>query len=221
MDVAERRTDVKPTVNSAALVDGLLRVSQIVRLRFNDWLGGFELNDGRHSVLAALAKAEQGGCSQADLAERLGQSESNISTLIERMQRDGLVNRLRSEADRRKRVLLITDAGRSTLESVDASRTAWAGKLLNGISVDDRPRLFGLLQQLASSLESSDSTDAPGISVFVTRNDSRNEDRSPTVAPPVSVDPTDDPQSPQFALRKMLLALSAHAGEESNEKEAA
>ena len=73
-----RRQEV--LVDSADLLNGLLRVSHIVRLRFNDWLGRFDLTEGRHSVLAALAHGGELGCSQAELAEHLGQSESNIST---------------------------------------------------------------------------------------------------------------------------------------------
>lgn len=219
MDFGEQNRREEGPVNSAILLDGLLRVSQIVRLRLNDWLGHFELNDGRHSVLAVLANADQEGCSQAELAEQLGQSESNVSTLIERMQRDGLVNRLRSNADRRKRVVLITPEGRSALESVDASRSAWAGRLLNGISADDRPRLYSLLQQLGSSLESSialpcatrperpERPEQPEIDAFAAMNEHSNL--------------TDDPHSPQFALRKMLLALSSSMGDESSEKDVA
>jgi MarR family transcriptional regulator, negative regulator of the multidrug operon emrRAB len=215
MDFGEHSRRDEGPVNSAALLDGLLRVSQIVRLRLNDWLGHFELNDGRHSVLAVLASAAQEGCSQAELAERLGQSESNISTLIERMQRDGLVNRLRSNADRRKRVLLITPEGRSALESVDSSRSAWAGRLLHGISADDRPRLYSLLQQLGSSLELSTTT--PSVS----RSGRTAPEMTALAAMSDRPDPTDDPQSPQFALRKMLQALSSSMGDEPGEKDVA
>ena len=196
-------------VNSTDLLDGLLRVSQIVRLRFNDWLGRFELNDGRHSVLMALGNEEQGGCSQARLAERLGQSESNISTLIERMQRDGLVSRSKSESDRRKRILQITPAGRSVLDSVDANRTAWAGRLLNAIRVADQTRLLELLNRLGSSLEPPfEMTSAP----YITASEAIMGQR---------IDPSNDPDSPQFALRQMLQALSSSAGVDSLEKEVA
>lgn len=216
MDFGEHIRREEGPVNSAVLLDGLLRVSQIVRVRLNDWLGHFELNDGRHSVLAVLARADQEGCSQAELAEQLGQSESNISTLIERMQRDGLVNRLRSNADRRKRILLITPEGLSTLQSVDASRSAWAGRLLNGISADDRPRLHSLLQQLGTSLESTIAT--PAVS---TVHESVPAEFAVLAAMGHQADPIEDPHSPQFALRKMLLALSSSMGDESSEKDAA
>ena len=204
------------SVKSAALLDGLLRVSQIVRFRLNDWLGRFELNDGRHAVLAALDGADEDGCSQADLAEKLCQSESNVSTLIERMQRDGLVSRSRSESDRRKRVLQMTSAGRSAFASVDANRSDWARRLFKGMETDDRLMLLTLLQRLGASLEPSftiQSTPAGSISA--------SPYSDPTTPIQRNVDPADDPQSPQFALRRMLLALSSSTGNESNEKEVA
>ncbi len=204
------------SLNSADLLDGLLRVSQIVRFRLNDWLGRYELTDGRHAVLTVLARAGENGCSQAELADQLYQSESNVSTLIERMQRDGLVSRSRSDADRRKRVLQITSMGRSTLASVDASRTAWAGRLMNGIPADDAPRLLALLQRLGASLEPSFALSPVGVAAPKT---AFNE-RVMTASDP-GIDPADDPQSPQFALRRMLLALSSSGGNKSHEKDVA
>lgn len=193
--------------NAAALIEGLLRLSQIVRLRFNDWLSDFNLNDGRHSVLVALSRSGEFGCSQAQMADKLGQSESNVSTLIERMERDGLVSRSRSEADRRKRVLRITPEGLKTLSAVDAKRTAWALRLLQGVPATDVPNLALLLQRLGSSL---DRTFAIPQSVSSASRPLRDlTDRSLGDHP---FAPADDPSSPQFALRQMLLELSAGAG---------
>lgn len=205
--------------NSAVLMDGLLRAAQIARFRFNDWLNHFELTEGRHSVLSALVRAGDGGCSQAELADSLGQSESNVSTLIERMQRDGLVSRSRSEFDRRKRILLVTAAGRTKLESVEAHRSAWAANLFQGLSFDDQARLFTLLQRLGSSLEPAFTSALRQVILPVT---------TPPETPPVGKavpglrsEAEGDPATPQFALRRMLLSLGSVTRSESRDKEAA
>ena len=190
--------------NAAALVEGRLRLSQIVRLRFNEWLSDFDLNDGRHALLVALARAGEVGCSQADMADRLGQSESNISTLIERMERDGLVSRSRSDADRRKRVLRITATGLTMLSAVDSKRSLWAGRLLNGIPADDIPNLALLLQRLGTSLDRTFAI--PQSMVSSPRSVSTIPNRN---AADGNLKPDDDPTSPQFALRQMLLELSS------------
>lgn len=190
--------------SAPALLDTLLRVAQLVRLRFNEWLDHFELNDGRHAVLDALARSNDIGCSQAELAIRLGQSESNVSTLIERMQRDGLVDRSRSSEDRRKRVLRITEAGQTKLQAVNTRRAAWAKELFQGVPDADRTVLVILLERLGCGLEPG--FEVPTIRMFP--NQATGEPSVPVGSASQS-DPIEDPQSPQFALRRMLRQLSS------------
>ena len=219
MDLADPALNEISLTNSATLLDTVLRVSQIARVRFNEWLAEFDLNDGRYTVLQTLATAGNNGFSQAELAERLGQSESNVSTLIERMQRDGLVDRSRSEADRRKRVLLISSRGRSTLDDVDERRLQWTDHLFKGMSVTDSSQLVMLLNQLGKVLRSASASH----NAFDTRTNGHCsvDGQVSTTVMFHSEDPIDNPGSPQFALQQMLLALSVHAHTESAEKEVA
>lgn len=211
MDSRDFRSHKDFTGLSVPLLDGLLKVSQLVRIQFNDWLGRFELNEGRHAVLVALDRSEE-GCSQARLAEQLGQSESNVSTLIERMQRDGLVSRSKSESDRRKRILRITFEGRSVLASAESNRSAWANRMLRRVQPDECAQLLELLQRLAITLESANLTDAgTPASRLCIANSSHDEESALT----------EDAQSPQIALRRMLQALSSSAAVEIREKDAA
>ena len=219
MELADPALNENSKSNSTTLLDALLRVSQIVRVRFNEWLAEFDLNDGRYTVLQTLAKAGSNGLSQAELAERLAQSESNISTLIERMQRDGLVDRSRSDADRRKRVLLVSTVGRSMLNNVDEQRSRWSARLFKEMSSSNSVQLESLLNQLGQFLNSASTED-------------RNSDSEMSAFGSVGSqalttvlfhreDQIGSPGSPQFALKQMLLALSVHANAESAEKEVA
>lgn len=184
------------TADSVALLDAMLKVSQLVRLRLNDWLGQFELTDGRLGVLLALSQAGRRGLSQAELAETLGQSASNVSTLIERMSRDGLVTRLPSTNDRRKRILLISPGGLSQLVAVEKKRPAWSRNLLQMITIEEQSEFLILLREIGAGIGASCQA-LPSAAEF---NDGTN--RTP-------IDPSCDPESPQFALRQMLLALSS------------
>ena len=214
MSVVDPASTNGSLTDSAILIDVLLRLSQTVRLRFNDWLSDFDLNDGRYLVLTLLSAANDSGCSQADLAERLGQSESNVSTLIERMQRDGLVQRLRSDADRRKRVLSISVEGQTLLSRVNDVRPKWADQLMREFSESSRTMLVTLLRQLGGVLDVA----AERKSV-VTYPKSRSD--APAIPNTDRNDPVTDPQSPQFALQQMLLALSSRSGAKSVEREVA
>src|SRR5262249_31792569 len=69
------------------------------------------LNESRYRVLVALERRTSGECSQSQLADLLLQSESNLSTLLERMSEHGLITRTRSKADRRRSLIRITAQG--------------------------------------------------------------------------------------------------------------
>ena len=219
MELADPVQNENSQADSTTLLDTLLRVSQSVRVRFNEWLAEFDLNDGRYTVLQTLARAGNDGLSQAELAERLGQSESNVSTLIERMQRDGLVDRSRSVADRRKRVLLISSRGRSNLDEVDDRRAQWAARLFTRLFVADCHKFMSLLNQLSQILKSG----SGNLGEFDTKSNSQSlvDSQNSTTVMFHSEDPIDSPGSPQFALQQMLLALGVHASTDNAEKEVA
>lgn len=88
------------------------------------------LNEARYQVLAAIHRQGYDGCSQTELAGHLLQSESNLSTLLERMRLDGLVVRERSATDRRRSVIRLTDAGAETLQEAARRRKAVLAKWL-------------------------------------------------------------------------------------------
>ncbi len=156
MDLVERiANSVKsvPMSEAGETLDRLLRAASLVRSRLGEFLDPFGLTEVRYSVLVALNTAGEMGLSQSELAERLMQSESNVSTLIERMAQDDLVERLRSDADRRKRVLLLSSTGSRLVERVENAKGNWALRQLQGVPADDRATLGLLLGQLVASHE--------------------------------------------------------------------
>ncbi|GAA4988764.1 MarR family transcriptional regulator [Kineococcus glutinatus] len=72
------------------------------------------LSSSEFEVLQQLdACAVQGELRMADLAHRVHLSQSALSRLVGRLERDGLVLRAACEADRRSVWIRITDAGRT------------------------------------------------------------------------------------------------------------
>lgn len=135
-----------------AVVSGLLRIAQRIRSILNQGLADSGLNEIRLTVMQVLHESSQAGCSQSELADALQQSESSVSTLVERMRSDGLLYRLRSNADRRKRVLMLTAEGRDLLEQVEAVHAPRMRKLLSVLPGDDVNHLRQLLENLADGL---------------------------------------------------------------------
>ena len=183
------------------IIATLLHSAGFVRLRLAEFLERFDLTEGRHAVLAALEHAGERGLSQSEVADLLMQSESNVSSLIERLHRDGLVDRRWSDTDRRKRVLLLTAAGQTLIQRVEGARRRWAESLLSDLAPRERQALAQGLTRLPGGsrqiMALRTSAVAPAIGGI----------RGETPLPIHPEIPGRDPKSPHFALERMLLTL--------------
>jgi len=108
------------------------------------------LNESRYNVLDALRRIHGGTCTQTELATRLLQSESNLSTLLERMRQDELISRVRSVTDRRKSSINLTNSGREALARADVARSRAAANVFKALDESQQVALcaaLGLLLQ--------------------------------------------------------------------------
>ena len=89
-----------------------------------------------YEVLAHLAEASEGRMRMRDLAERAQLSRSGLTRLVDRLEKQGLVERDRSAADRRHSITRITKKGLALIEELNAE----VGELfkLFGVSIGSR-----------------------------------------------------------------------------------
>lgn len=141
------------------VVAGLMKVSHRLRTTLTSHFSEFGLSDVRFSVMQIIRDSAPEGCSQACIAEELDQSESSISTLVERMRSSRLLYRLRSDQDRRKRVLMLTEIGRNLLEKTERCHDERMAAMLScfrGDQLGQFSQLLALLQEQLSSSEERD-----------------------------------------------------------------
>jgi DNA-binding MarR family transcriptional regulator len=138
---------------SGELVEAMLRLGQRLRGHLDGRFGAFGLSDARFAALSVIREAAPAGCTQAHLAAKLGQCESSISTLVERMRSSRLLYRLRAKSDRRKRVLMLTDDGRQLFDQGLAARDREADALFSRMSKEEQTQLATLLGRLFASLD--------------------------------------------------------------------
>jgi MarR family transcriptional regulator, lower aerobic nicotinate degradation pathway regulator len=98
------------------------------------------------SVLVALA--EEGPASQASLGRRLSIDRSDMVAVVNDLERDGLVTRVRDPHDRRRNLIEITPAGKCTLDRLDAKVEEAQAAVLEPLSAPERRQLVELLGRL-------------------------------------------------------------------------
>jgi MarR family transcriptional regulator, lower aerobic nicotinate degradation pathway regulator len=102
-----------------------------------------------YSVLVALA--QDGPASQADLGRRLWIDRSDMVAVLNDLERDGLVARVRDEHDRRRNLVELTPAGKRALDRLDRQVEEAQAALLAPLSASERQQLLGLLARLVEA----------------------------------------------------------------------
>jgi DNA-binding MarR family transcriptional regulator len=101
--------------------------------------------------LAALHQLSQAGDSLplGQLAERLACVKSNVTQLVDRLEADGLVVRAADPNDRRSRLAVITESGKSAYErGIDIQQRA-ERDIFGGLSKEESSTLHVLLEKIA------------------------------------------------------------------------
>ena len=101
----------------------------------------------RFDVLAALRRAND-ELTMSELSRRLLVSNGNTTTVVDRLELDGLVTRTPPTTDRRVTYVALTDAGRCHFDELAAEHEARVDSLFAGVSAADVDALEELLQRL-------------------------------------------------------------------------
>ena len=87
------------------------------------------------------------------LADLEGVSTPAMSAYVDRLEAAGLVARHRSEQDRRRVQLAVTESGLRVLRSARSRRTAWLADRLRRLEPEERDRIEAALPALNKLLE--------------------------------------------------------------------
>ena len=88
-----------------------------------------------------------------ELAARERVSPPAMTKHVDRLERDGLVERTQSEDDRRRVGIRLTDEGQRLLRRVRSRRTAWLATRLNALTHDELAAVEAAAEPLARLLE--------------------------------------------------------------------
>ena len=98
------------------------------------------------NVLRILRGAPPEGLCTLTIAQRMIERAPGITRLIDRLEKKGLVRRVRSVDDRRQVWCRITTVGERLLARLDDAVAAFDGATVRGISAADQARLTALLE---------------------------------------------------------------------------
>jgi DNA-binding MarR family transcriptional regulator len=108
----------------------------------------------RFDVMAVLYNAPD-GMSMSDVSRWLMVSNGNVTGIVERLEREGLVHREPRPEDRRRHHVRLTDEGRAAFEAMAAGHEAWISDMFSGLSAEEVRQLYELLGRAKRSVRES------------------------------------------------------------------
>lgn len=138
------------TVNEVELANRLRPVLLSLARELRHEVHSLGVTGGQVTLLVGIGKNP--GLSQRELAERERISGAAASAHVDRLERAGLVRRVRSESDRRRIGLEITPKGQRVLETVRKRRTAWLAERIETLDPEQRAAIDNAIEPLRALL---------------------------------------------------------------------
>jgi len=117
-------------------------------------LGGLGLSPGAYNLLRALGDRDD--MSIADLRKVLRVESATISTLVVRMERDGLVQKEPSPHDKRASLLKATPHATTLMRRADQLMAVEASDMTHRLTEGEQLQLIALLERVLKNLSSED-----------------------------------------------------------------
>lgn len=116
-------------------------------------LADFEVTPNQYNVLRILRGRHPDPHTCSEVSTRLLDRTPDVTRLLFRLEREGLVHRCRAEHDRRVVEVSITEKGLALLERIDEPMSALMDRLTRHLSADELATLSGLLDKLRTDQE--------------------------------------------------------------------
>ena len=123
------------------------RVEDTIRQRLREQFG---ITLPRIDLMAQLER-EPEGLAMGEVSRRMMVTGGNVTSIVDQLEREQLVQRLPVPADRRSYRLTLTEAGRSTFATMAQAHQAWVRELLSPLSAKEQSQLAALLGTLKTA----------------------------------------------------------------------
>ncbi len=134
-----------------AIANGLRPALLHLNRRLRRELAPLGITGGQAALLWGIRSHP--GIGVRGLADLEGVSTPAMSAYVDRLEAAGLVTRRRSEDDRRRVELAVTESGLRVLRSARSRRTAWLADRLRRLEPEERDRIEAALPALNKLLE--------------------------------------------------------------------
>jgi DNA-binding MarR family transcriptional regulator len=154
-----RAEEIPASDQHIAAFRAFVRAQGLFRNVMEPYFARFGISGAQWGVLRSLHRAESEGLEHlrlTDLGRRLLVRPPSVSTLVDRLERVGLVSRLRAADDQRAKEIALTTTGRKLVKRGLRRHPDQIRAVLGGLDRSEVRVLHRLMDQISAHLESLD-----------------------------------------------------------------
>ncbi len=127
-----------------------------IKKKADEFFSKFDLTDVQFNVLMLLTTqtGNNGGLRQAEIGEMMLVTRANVPSLIDRMEKAGLLKRGNDQNDRRSNLISMTDKGRKLFGKVVPIYYKQIGKVVSGVDKTEQKTIISVLERIRAGLNS-------------------------------------------------------------------
>ncbi len=128
--------------------------ASMMKKRADSFFGQFGLTDVQFNLISLLhsQSGPEGGLSQAQISDMMLVNRANITSLVDRMEKVGLVARTAHSNDRRFNIIKLTDKGRKLFAKVQPQYIEQIRRAMTPLSQPEMKTLMGMLEKIRAKL---------------------------------------------------------------------
>lgn len=135
----------------------ILRVANLFRRYGDENLSRHEINTGQLHVLGYLLREEKNGAVyQRDLEKALGVRRSSVTSILQNMEKSGLVRRESDSRDGRSKRVCLTERARELNAALHTFIDSLEEELMEGITGEEKAVLCSALLKMIDNLENKE-----------------------------------------------------------------
>ncbi|MEC9359718.1 MAG: MarR family transcriptional regulator [Pseudomonadota bacterium] len=154
---ASKKTKPKGRFRAGFLVHD---VSRLRRTVFDQRLKHLHVTRSQWWVLTNLSRHDGEGFSQIELARLLEVGKVTLGGLIDRLEKNGLVERVPDKEDRRSKRVVMSQKGADLLHKLEAIATVVNAESMIGVSPEEEEQLVSILARIKHNLIQMDAVSA-------------------------------------------------------------
>lgn len=133
--------------SSGKTIINMLKTVELMRGVYHSLFKEYNISEPKFSVLLLLSN-EKNGMALSDIGERLLVSRANITGLIDRMEKEELVEKRGNPLDKRSIKAHLTKKGRELFEEIRSPHMEFSEKMTAGLDEDEKEELNRLLEKI-------------------------------------------------------------------------